>query len=157
MYFVTCPLIANHLHGYGSTNPRSRGCAPARRLHFFARPKKRSKEIRPTSLPAGGGFPPFHSCFEEWQKLGLRLKHLPLSPQISCSIPAASHGDWWIISKFILINNLYDKLLKLAPFWHVPGMWMQANIGIVNINLQNSYLRWNVSSANEYLKLMWSV
>jgi hypothetical protein len=79
-------------------NHQGRGVAPPRGVFISLcvqrnEAKKRSKEIRPTSLPAVGGFPTFHRCFEDGQKLGLKPSNIcPSISQISSSIPAASHG-----------------------------------------------------------------
>lgn len=56
-------------------NPQGRGVASPLGALLFCTPQKSKQKKVPDSLPFG--FPPFHSCFEEWQKLA-SLKHLPL-------------------------------------------------------------------------------
>ena len=83
---------------------RSRGCAPARRLHFFVRPKKRSKEIRPASLPTvafgNGGFPPFCFVLQRRKKLAA-LKHFSSKP--------CRTGSGLGISVIVLIDDFNDR------------------------------------------------
>ena len=81
---------------------RSRGCAPARRLHFFVRPKKRSKEMRPNSLPFG--FPPFRCVLQLRKKLAA-LKHFSSN---SCKTPLHSG----------CVTRGGSHPLCLPPKWH---------------------------------------
>ena len=69
---------------------RSRGCAPARRLHFFVRPKKRSKEMRPNSLPFG--FPPFRSVLQLRKNSPDGSNSFLRNPAKLHCTAAASHG-----------------------------------------------------------------
>ena len=101
------------------TEIRVAGLRPARRLNFFVRPKKRSKEWRPNSLPAFGGFPALHSNFELTRKLACGSDILVRIPQNLYSTPAASHGGRPEARNQVSIGRWSS--ITLPSFARLPG------------------------------------
>ena len=58
----------------GLTRNKVAGLRPRLSPYSFVHHKRVCRKRCPTSLPAVGGFPPWNSCFEERQKLRLRLQ-----------------------------------------------------------------------------------